>query len=82
MEQYKTSEKEAMVELEKQVGDAWKDINAEMLQPTAVPMPLLVRVANLAKVINVVYKNDDGYTHSGTKLKDFITSTLIEAVPT
>jgi len=82
MEQYRASEQEAMIEFEKQVGDAWKDINAEMLQPTAVPMPLLVRVANLAKVINVVYKNDDGYTHSGTKLKDFITSTLIEAVPT
>ncbi|XP_052188548.1 (-)-germacrene D synthase-like isoform X2 [Diospyros lotus] len=82
MEQYKTSEEKAVVELEKQVGDAWKDINAEMLQPTAVPMPLLVRVDNLARVINVVYKNNDGYTRSGTKLKDFITSTLIEVVPT
>ncbi|XP_052178428.1 (-)-germacrene D synthase-like [Diospyros lotus] len=82
MEQYRVSEEEAMVELEKQVGDAWKDINAEMLQPTAMPMPLLVRVDNLARVINVLYKNEDGYTHSGTKLKDFVTSTLIEAVPT
>ncbi|XP_052178426.1 valencene synthase-like isoform X2 [Diospyros lotus] len=82
MEQYKASEEKAVVELEKQVGNAWKDINAEMLQPTAVPMTLLVRVDNLARVIDVVYKNDDGYTHSGTKLKDFVTSTLIEAVPT
>ncbi|XP_052178613.1 (-)-germacrene D synthase-like [Diospyros lotus] len=81
MEQYRASEQETMIEFEKQVRDAWKDINAEMLQPTAMPMPLLVRVANLAKVINAVYKNDDGYTHSGTKLKDFVTSTLIEAVP-
>ena len=82
MEQYKASEEEALVELEKQVGDAWKDINAEMLQPTAMPMPLLLRVDNLARVMNVVYKNNDGYTHSGTTLKDFVTSTLIEVVST
>lgn len=82
MEQYKASEEEAIVEFEKQIGHAWKDINAEMLQPTAVAMPLLVRVANLARVINVVYKNNDNYTHSRTKLKDFVTSTLLEAVPT
>jgi len=42
MEQYRASEQEAMIEFEKQVGDAWKDINAEMLQPTTMPMPLLV----------------------------------------
>ena len=82
MVQYKALEEKAVAELEKQVGDAWKDINAEMLQPTTVPIPLLVRVDNLAKVANVVYKNDDCYTRSGTKLKDFITSTLIEVMPT
>ncbi|XP_052178430.1 (-)-germacrene D synthase-like [Diospyros lotus] len=82
MEQYKASEEEAIVEFEKQIGDAWKDINAEMLQPTVAAMPLLVRVANLARVINVVYKNNDNYTDSRTRLKDFVTSTLIEAVPT
>jgi len=82
MEQYKASEEEAIFEFEKQIGDAWKDINAEMLKPTPAAMPLLVRVANLARVINVVYKNYDSYTHSRTKLKDFVTSTLIEVVPT
>ncbi|XP_052178671.1 (-)-germacrene D synthase-like [Diospyros lotus] len=40
MEQYGASEEEAVVEHKKQVGEAWKDINAEMLQPTKVPMPL------------------------------------------
>ena len=82
MEQYRASEKEAMVELEKQVGDTWKDINVEMLQPTTMPMPLLVRVDNLARMINVVYKNGNGFTCSGMNLKDFVTSTLIKAVPT
>jgi len=42
MKQYRASEEKAVVELEKQVGKAWKDINAEMLQPTVVAMSLLV----------------------------------------
>ncbi|THG00889.1 hypothetical protein TEA_026258 [Camellia sinensis var. sinensis] len=69
MKQYGASEEEALVELKKRVTNAWKDINQECLRPTAVPMPLLLRVVNLARVINVLYKDEDGYTHSGTKLK-------------
>ncbi|XP_052178610.1 (-)-germacrene D synthase-like isoform X1 [Diospyros lotus] len=82
MEQYGASEEEAVVELKKQVGEAWKDINAEMLQPTKVAMPLLVRVLNLARVTNVMYSHGDGYTDSVTNLKDIITSLFIQAVPT
>ena len=44
-------------------------------------MPILMRVLNLARVIDVIYKNEDGYTHSGTVLKDFVTSMLIDPVP-
>ncbi|XP_028066770.1 (-)-germacrene D synthase-like [Camellia sinensis] len=82
MKQYGASEEEVLVELQKQVTNAWKDINQECLSPTAVPMPLLLRVVNLARVINVLYKDEDGYTHSGTKLKGFVTSVLIDSVPT
>ncbi|CAL5405701.1 unnamed protein product [Camellia sinensis] len=69
MKQYGASEEEALVELQKRVTNGWKDINQECLCPTAVPMPLLLRVVNLARVINVLYKDKDGYTDSGTKLK-------------
>ncbi|CAL5341821.1 unnamed protein product [Camellia sinensis] len=82
MKQYGTSEEEALVELEKRVTNAWKDINQECLRPTAIQMPLLLRVVNLARVINVLYKDEDGYTHSGTKLKGFVTSVLIDSVST
>ncbi|XP_052178614.1 (-)-germacrene D synthase-like [Diospyros lotus] len=82
MEQYGASEEEAVVELKKQVGEAWKDINAEMLQPTKVAMPLLVRVLNLARVINFLYSHGDGYTHPVTKVKDIITSLFVQAIPT
>ena len=78
---HETTEEEAIVELYKQVTYAWKDMNAECLCPTKVPMPLLVRVLNLARAINVLYKDEDGYTHSGTKVKKFVTSVLIDFVP-
>ncbi|RVW59494.1 (-)-germacrene D synthase [Vitis vinifera] len=34
----------------------------------AVPMPILMRVVNLARVIDVIYKYEYGYTPSGTIL--------------
>ena len=77
MKQHGASEQETHKEFNKQVRDAWKDINEECLMPTAVPMTVL----NLARVIDVIYKNEDGYTHSETILKDIITSMLIDAVP-
>ncbi|CAL5342397.1 unnamed protein product [Camellia sinensis] len=81
MKQYGASEEEVLVEFRKRVTNAWKDINQECLHPTVVPMPLLLRVVNLARVMDVLYKDEDGYTHSGTKLKGFVTSVLIDSVP-
>ncbi|GFS29269.1 terpenoid cyclases/Protein prenyltransferases superfamily protein [Actinidia rufa] len=81
MKQHGATEEEAVTELYEQVTNAWKDINAECLYSTKVPMPLLVRVLNLARVINVLYKDEDGYTHSGTRTKNFVTSVLIDSVP-
>ncbi|KAG2683859.1 hypothetical protein I3760_10G053000 [Carya illinoinensis] len=77
MKQYGVSAEEEVYKLfRKEVSDAWKDINQGFLKPTAVPMPVLVRVLNLARVIDVVYKDDDGYTNSHM-LKDYITSLLV-----
>uniref|UniRef100_A0A2N9H4T4 Terpene synthase metal-binding domain-containing protein n=1 Tax=Fagus sylvatica TaxID=28930 RepID=A0A2N9H4T4_FAGSY len=81
MAQHGATEEEATNELCKQVKDAWKDINEECLNPTTVPMPLLTRILNLARVMDVVYKDEDGYTNAGTVLKDFIASMLIDPVP-
>ncbi|KAL7168653.1 hypothetical protein ACSBR2_038986 [Camellia fascicularis] len=75
------SEEEVLIEFHKQVTNAWTDINAECLHPIEVPMPLLLRVVNLARVIDVLYKDEDSYTHSGTRLKGFVTSVLIDPVP-
>ncbi|XP_040988779.1 (-)-germacrene D synthase-like [Juglans microcarpa x Juglans regia] len=77
MKQYGVSAEEEVYELfQKEVSDAWKDINQGFLKPTAVPMPILERVLNFTRVIDVIYKEDDGYTNSHM-LKDYITSLLV-----
>ncbi|KAA8526917.1 hypothetical protein F0562_008854 [Nyssa sinensis] len=81
MKQYDFSEQQAHDEFQKQVVDAWKDINGECLRPTEVPIPLLTRVINLARVIDVIYKGEDGYTHVGTEMKKYIASLLLDPVP-
>jgi hypothetical protein len=81
MKQHGAKEEEAIEELRTQVTDAWKDINEECLYPTTVPMPLVMPILNLARVIDVIYKDEDGYTNAGIVLKDFVASLLVEPVP-
>ena len=81
VKQHGVGEQEAEEELRKLVVDAWKDINEECLQPTAVPMQLLLRILNLTRVIDVLYTDKDNYTHAGTKLKSFVVSLLINPFP-
>ncbi|KAL9431876.1 hypothetical protein AB3S75_026974 [Citrus x aurantiifolia] len=78
--QYGATEEEAYSEFRKQVSNAWKDINEECLRPTLVPVPLLMRILNLTRAADVVYKYKDGYTDT-EELKDFIASLLINPVP-
>ncbi|EXC44901.1 (-)-germacrene D synthase [Morus notabilis] len=61
VKQYNVSEEEAYRVLGKQIFDAWKDINEECLEPRDMPMPLLLRVLNLARVMDVLYKDGSSY---------------------
>jgi hypothetical protein len=81
MTQHGATEEEAVKHLQKEITDAWKDINKGCLYPTAVPMPLLTRILNLARVMDVFYKDDDGFTNGGIVLKDFVASLLVDPVP-
>ncbi|KAJ4850830.1 hypothetical protein Tsubulata_047454, partial [Turnera subulata] len=74
-------EEEACKVLQMEVVKAWKDINEECLKPTAVPMPLLTRILNLTRVIDVIYKDEDCYTHVGKVMKNNVASVLIHPVP-
>ncbi|XP_068340125.1 (-)-germacrene D synthase-like [Pyrus communis] len=80
MKKYGTTEEEAITELQRQVNNAWKDINEACLHPTAVPMALLIRILNFARTMDVVYKHEDGYTNANGMIKDLIVSTLVEPV--
>ena len=82
MEQHAVSEEKACEELKKQVENAWKDINEELvIRPTAgVPVPVLTVILNLARVIDFLYKEGDGYTHVGNVAKTGITSLLIDPI--
>ncbi|KAK7842868.1 (-)-germacrene d synthase [Quercus suber] len=81
MKQHGVSEQVVHDEFNRQVANAWKDINEECIRPTVVPMPLLMRVLNLARVIDVIYKEGDGYTHVGKEMKDNVALVLIDPIP-
>ncbi|KAM1139776.1 hypothetical protein EV1_039507 [Malus domestica] len=74
MKQYGVSEQTTLDVFNKQVVDMWKDINEELLRPTAVPEFVLVRILNLTRVVDLVYKKGDGFTHVEKFMKDIIAS--------
>ncbi|XVE80840.1 hypothetical protein DITRI_Ditri15bG0012800 [Diplodiscus trichospermus] len=81
MKQYGASEEEACYEFNKRIMDAWKDINEEFLKPTAVPVSALNRILNLTRVMYLLKKDEDAYTHVGEEAKTSITSLLIDPIP-
>jgi hypothetical protein len=81
MIQHGATEEEAVDEFRKEITDAWKDVNEECLYPTTIPMPVVTRILNLTRVMDVIYKDEDGYTHAGIVLKDFVASLLVDPVP-
>ncbi|KAM3744344.1 hypothetical protein ACB098_06G046100 [Castanea mollissima] len=81
MKQHGVSEQVVHDKLNEQVVDAWKDINEECLRPTAFPMPLLMCVLNLTRVIDVFYKEGDDYTHVGKEMKENVALVPIDPVP-
>ncbi|GJS88870.1 (E)-beta-farnesene synthase-like protein [Tanacetum coccineum] len=70
------SEEEACEFFLKQVEDAWKVMNRESLRPTNVPFPLVIPPINLARVIDTLYKDNDGYKHAGKEVVSYIKSSL------
>ena len=81
MKQYDVSKQEVHDEFRKQIVNAWKDINKECLRPSEVPVPLLTRVVNLLRVMDLLYRDEDAYTHLGGVRVEGITSMLVDPVP-
>ncbi|MBA0864868.1 hypothetical protein Goshw_006816 [Gossypium schwendimanii] len=80
MEEYGVSAQEAYDVFNKHVESAWKDVNQELLKPTEMPTEVLNRSLNLARVMDVLYREGDGYTYVGKAAKGGITSLLIEPI--
>ncbi|XP_014493248.1 probable terpene synthase 2 isoform X1 [Vigna radiata var. radiata] len=77
MKEYKISRKCAIEELRKLVENAWKDINNACLAPIQVPMKFLMPAVNFARVVDVLYKDEDIFTNAGGIMKDHIEALLI-----
>ncbi|XP_075098198.1 sesquiterpene synthase 9-like isoform X2 [Nicotiana tabacum] len=80
MKEYGVSKQETYVEMRKKITNAWKDINKELLRPTAVPMFILERSLNFSRLADTFLKDDDGYTNPKSKVKDLIASLFVESV--
>jgi hypothetical protein len=80
MKQYKTTKEEASDALWNSVEQAWKSMNHEYLTWTSIPSSLLIRVINLARMMETMYKEIDGYTDSKL-LKEWISMLLDQPIP-
>ncbi|KAF3441248.1 hypothetical protein FNV43_RR15161 [Rhamnella rubrinervis] len=73
-------EKEAYKALSEGIENAWRDINQELLKPTAVGTPLLERVLNLSRSLEVMY-DGDSYTVNPHMLQQNISLLLKDPIP-
>ncbi|KAF6153774.1 hypothetical protein GIB67_001007 [Kingdonia uniflora] len=75
------SDEEAYCELGKMVVNAWKDINQGILKPTPVPMDVILRILNYTRMMDVIYKDLDGYTFAHLVIKDHIQLLFVDSLP-
>ncbi|KAF5796740.1 putative lyase [Helianthus annuus] len=81
MKAFMVSENVAVEAVNKMVKNAWNDLNEECLKPTEVPMDLLTPIVNLARMNNVVYRYDDGFTYPENTFKEYIALLFFVPVP-
>ncbi|XP_074591602.1 beta-eudesmol synthase [Curcuma longa] len=81
MKEHDTNEKVACEKLREIVEKAWKDLNKESLNPTKVPQLIIERIVNFSRSMEEIYKYNDMYTNSDTKMKDNISLVLVESFP-
>ncbi|CAN4115214.1 unnamed protein product [Withania somnifera] len=81
MEEHNLSVEEASEKLYEIAENAWKDLNKECIKPTSMPSEILMRVVNLTRLIDVVYKNNqDGYSDPKNNVKSVIEALLVNPI--
>lgn len=89
MKDYGISREETVEIFQKKLEDVWKDINEELLsvskgnpkdddeeeeEKEELVDLVLKRCLNLCRMVNVLYKGNDGFTHPAEVIKDHITA--------
>uniref|UniRef100_A0A7N0TCK2 Uncharacterized protein n=1 Tax=Kalanchoe fedtschenkoi TaxID=63787 RepID=A0A7N0TCK2_KALFE len=80
MNQYKVNKEDACKELSKEISNAWMVLNEGCLKPTAYPFPVLERMLNFARLIDVLYKDGDSMTLPSKFMEDKIIPLLVNSV--
>ncbi|TMW85527.1 hypothetical protein EJD97_022993 [Solanum chilense] len=82
MQENNLSVEEASAQLSEIAENAWKDLNNECIKTTdSMPNEILMRVVNLTRLIDVVYKNNqDGYSDPKNNVKDVIEALLVNSI--
>ncbi|GAB4827228.1 hypothetical protein Ancab_034115, partial [Ancistrocladus abbreviatus] len=80
MKEHGMSREKVIEEFERMIKDAWKEINEEFLGQTPMPMHILTRTLNLARVVDALYKHIDGYTYSAKVIKDDIIAAYADPI--
>ncbi|XP_076886255.1 alpha-isocomene synthase-like [Bidens hawaiensis] len=80
MNEYGVSEQHVYDLFNIKIEEAWKEMNQESLKCKDVAMPVILRVINLARAMDVLYKNKDHFTHVGEELINHIKSLVVDAI--
>ncbi|KAK4721985.1 hypothetical protein R3W88_012218 [Solanum pinnatisectum] len=82
MQENNVSVEKASAQLSEIAENAWKDLNQESIKSTdSMPTEILMRVVNLTRLIDVVYKNNqDGYSDPKNNVKSVIEALLINFI--
>ncbi|KAK8936574.1 hypothetical protein KSP39_PZI012516 [Platanthera zijinensis] len=77
---YKCKEEEARKNLMELVEDAWKILNEEYLLHSNLPVFLVQPIINLARVMELFYKDKDNYTNPFSSMRDNIKLVIVEPI--
>lgn len=82
MKQYNVSRREAIEAFRAKIGDAWKDINEGCMRPTmGVPLQVVRATLNYQRIMDLAYRDSDGYTKPNIYFQQLITKVLIQPIP-
>lgn len=80
MKEFDVTEQHVYNVFNKNVEDDWVEMNEESLNCKDVKIPVIMRVINMARVMDVLYKNKDHFTHVGPELINHIKSLVVDPI--